>query len=73
MSQRHTLLEVRTFYDPKVTSLHPSIHRATLGKVQVKYTPKEKLRRRYWPKYAWAFGWFTHGKIGAKAVHEKPI
>eukprot|EP00903_Cladosiphon_okamuranus_P009107 g8702.t2 len=33
-------------------------------KVKALYVPKDKLRRRYWPKYAWAFGWFTHGKIG---------
>ncbi|CAM9696552.1 unnamed protein product, partial [Ectocarpus sp. 12 AP-2014] len=37
-------------------------------KVQALYVPKEKLRRRYWPKYAWAFGWFTHGKIGGDVL-----
>ena len=36
----------------------------TPNQVKVKYVPKEKLRRRYWPKYEWAFGWFTHGKMG---------
>ncbi|CAM9690879.1 unnamed protein product, partial [Hapterophycus canaliculatus] len=33
-------------------------------KVKALYLPKDKLRRRYWPKYAWAFGWFLHGTIG---------
>lgn len=33
------------------------------------YIPKDKLRRRYWPKYAWAFGWFTHGKIGEGYIY----
>lgn len=33
-------------------------------KVKMSYTPKEVLRRRYWPKYAWAFGWFVRGKLG---------
>lgn len=49
---------------PHARSIHPSMCAVALEQVRVSYIPKERLRRRYWPKYAWGFGWFVHGKIG---------
>ncbi|CAM9672084.1 unnamed protein product, partial [Discosporangium mesarthrocarpum] len=37
-------------------------------KVKMAYIPRERLRRRYWPKYAWAFGWFTDGILGGEVL-----